>query len=155
MVKKLRIPIIVAFALMAVYSLTFMFKLNFQFDFESFFPKDDPDLAIYKDFIKDFETDDNFLLIGLKNEGGIFEQKFLEDLHDLTVKSRDLPHVLEVESLTKFSYPLFTPFGVTTIPAIHIDDPSKYEQEKEMLLADERLVDFLINSDGATLLLLL
>lgn len=148
MVKKLRIPIIVAFSLMAVYSLTFMSKLNFQFDFESFFPKDDPDLAIFKDFIKDFETDDNFLLVGLKREEGIFDQEFLEDLHDLTIKSKDLPYVLEAESITKFSYPLFTPFGVTTIPAIHIDDPSKYEAEREKLLSDERMVDYLISRDG-------
>ncbi|GLR16609.1 efflux RND transporter permease subunit [Portibacter lacus] len=148
MVKKLRIPIIIAFALMAVYSLTFMFKLNFQFDFESFFPKDDPELAIFKDFIKDFETDDNFLLIGLKREEGIFDQKFLTDLHDLTIKARDLPHVLEAESITKFSYPLITPFGVTAIPAIHIDDPSKYPMEREKLLEDERLLDYLVSRDG-------
>lgn len=133
---------------MGLYSLTFIFKLNFQFDFESFFPKDDPDLAIFKDFIKDFETDDNFLLIGLKKEAGIFDQEFLENLHDLTVKSRDLPHIIEAESITKFSYPLVTPFGVTTIPAIHIDDPSKYPQEKEKLLNDERLIDYLISKDG-------
>ena len=148
MLKRTRIAIIVAFTLMALYSLTFMFKLNFQFDFESFFPKNDPDLALFKDFIKDFETDDNFLLIGLKREDGIFDQKFLEDLHDLTLKSRDLPHILEAESITKFAYPVVTPFGVTTIPAIHIDDPSKYPQEKEKLLKDERLLDYLISENG-------
>lgn len=148
MLEKLRIPIIVAFVLMSAYSLTFIFKLNFQFDFESFFPKDDPELAIFKDFIKDFETDDNFLLIGLKREEGIFDQKFLTDLHDLTIKSRDLPHIIEAESITKFAYPVMTPFGVTTIPAIHIDDPSKYESERERLLQDERLVDYLISKDG-------
>ena len=125
-----------------------MFKLNFQFDFESFFPKDDPDLAVFKEFIKDFETDDNFLLIGVKRQEGIFDQKFLTDLHDLTVKSRDLPHIIEAESITKFVYPLVTPFGVTTIPAIHIDDPSKYPKEQERLLQDERLIDYLLSKDG-------
>lgn len=148
MLRKIRIPIIVGFSLMAIYSLTFMFKLNFQFDFESFFPKDDPDLAIFKDFIKDFETDDNFLLVGLKREEGIFDQKFLEDLHDLTIKAKDLPYIREAESITKIAYPIITPFGVTTIPAIHIDDPSKYQQEKEKLLKDERLLDYLVSEDG-------
>ncbi len=148
MLKKARIGIIVAFSLMALYSLTFMFKLNFQFDFESFFPKDDPDLAIFKEFIKDFETDDNFLLIGLKKESGIFNQEFLTDLHDLTIKSRDLPHILEAESITKFAYPQMTPFGVTTIPAVHIDDPSKYEADRERILQDDRLIDYLVSDDG-------
>ncbi len=149
MYQKLRIPIIVAFSLMALYSLTFIFKLNFQFDFEAFFPKDDPDLAVFKDFIKDFETDDNFLLVGFKREGDIFNQQFLEELHDFTIKSRDLPHILEAESITKFAYPLVTPFGVTTVPAIHIDQSDKYAQEKERLLKDERVVDYLISKDGA------
>ncbi|WP_235298574.1 efflux RND transporter permease subunit [Portibacter marinus] len=148
MLKKVRIPIIVAFALMAIYSLTFIPKLNFQFDFESFFPTDDPDLAIFKEFIKDFETDDNFLLVGFKREEGIFDRQFLEDLHEFTVRSREVPHVLEAESITKFSYPVATPFGVTAIPAIDIDDPSKYPQQKEKLLKDERLIDYLISEDG-------
>lgn len=148
MLKKSRIPIIIAFILMAIYSLTFMFKLNFQFDFESFFPQDDPDLEAFKEFIEDFEADDNFLLIGLKREDGLFEQEFLEKLHDFTLKARDLPYVLESESITKFAYPIVTPFGVTSIPAIHIDQPEKYAREKEMLLKDERLVDYIISRDG-------
>ncbi len=155
MIQKVRIPIIVAFALMAIYSLTFINKLNFQFDFESFFPTDDPDLAIFKDFIKDFETDDNFLLIGLKRQDGIFEQKFLEDVHDLTVKSRDVPFVLEAESITKLVYPLVTPFGITSIAAVDIDDPSKYPQQRERLLQDERLLDYLISRDGKSTIIAL
>ena len=89
--KKVRISVIVAFILMSLYSLTFMFKLNFQFDFESFFPKDDPDLAVFKEFIKDFETDDNFLLIGGKTTGGDIRSEVFDRPSRLNSKIKRSP----------------------------------------------------------------
>ena len=84
---------------------------------EQFFPEGDEDLAFFQDFIKDFETDVNFLLVAVEREGGVFEKKFLEDFHDLTLKARDLKYIEESFSLTKVSYPLKTPFGITSSPS--------------------------------------
>lgn len=138
-------------AILAVISAFFVFQLKFSFDFEQFFPSGDPDLEFFRDFIENFETDDNFLLVGVRREEGVFEQEFLEKFHDFTLQARKLPHVEETQSLTKFSYPLKTPFAVTTIPAIHIKQPEKYERDKERILNDERFVYNLISKDATTL----
>lgn len=152
---KIRIAVIALFLLLAGISGYYVFQLKFSFDFEQFFPKGDPDLEVFRDFIKEFETDDNFMLIALRRAEGAFEQDFLEKVHDLTLKCRDLPYVEESQSLTKFGYPVKTPFGVTTIPAIHIDRPELYEQDRQRLIQDERFVYNLISPDGNTLVIYL
>lgn len=152
---KIRIAIITLFLLLAGASVYYVFQLKFAFDFEQFFPKGDPDLEVFREFTSEFETDDNFMLIALRRDSGAFEQQFLEKVHDLTLKSRELPHVLETQSLTKFGYPVKTPFGITTIPAIHIDEPDRYEQDRLRLINDERFVYNLISPDGNTLVIYL
>lgn len=152
---KIRILSITIFLLLAVLSAVQVFNLKFSFDFEQFFPEGDEDLAYFQEFIKEFESDDNFLLVAIRRSEGVFEQDFLKKFHDLTIKSRNLPHVVECQSLTKFVYPVKTPFAITSIPAIHIDDPSRYAADKQRILGDERFVHNLISEDATTLVIFL
>ncbi len=142
---------IALFSILGLISVYLIFQLKFSFDFEQFFPTNDPDLEFFKEFIEEFETDDNFLFIAVEKKSGVFEQEFLEKFHDLTLATRTLPYVVSTQSLTKISYPVKTPFAITTIPAIHINDPSKYERDKEKILTDERFVYNLISKDGTAL----
>ena len=150
--RRISIP---AFALLSVFSIFYLFQLKFSFDFEQFFPEGDKDLEFFREFIEEFETDDNFLLVAVKREEGVFDQQFLEDFHDFTLKTRDIPFVTESQSLTKFAYPIKTPFAITSIPAIHIDNPDRYESDKAKILQDERLVHNLITEDAKTLVVVL
>ena len=93
--------------------------------------------------------------MAVRRDEGAFDQTFLEQFHDFSLKARQLPNVLESQSLTQIGYPLKTPFGFTTIPAIHIDDPSRYAGERERILRDDRFVNNLISEDGKTLVVLL
>lgn len=155
MTARFRILILLLFAVLSILSIRAAFNIRFSFDFEQFFPVGDPDLEAFKDFVKDFETDDNFLLIAVQREEGVFEQKFLQKFHKLTLACRDLPHVVQVQSLTKIGYPVKTPFGLTSIPAIHIDQPNLYASDRARLLKDERFVRNLISADGKTLVIFL
>lgn len=145
---KSRKPIIIAFILLTLGGAFFATQLKFTFSFEQFFPEGDDDLAFFQEFISDFETDDNFLLIAIENKEGVFDSSFLKRFHEFSIECKGLPHVTSSQSLTQIKYPLKTPFGITTIPAIHINDPSKYEQDKKIIFEDERLYETLINSDG-------
>jgi len=140
---------------LSIISLFFLFQLKFSFSFEQFFPKGDKDLDFFKAFIEEFEADDNFLLVAIRREGGVFEQDFLEKMHDFTLQAGQLPNVLESQSITKLGYPIKTPFAVTTIPIIHRDDPSRYESDKKRLFEDERFVHNFISEDEETLVVFL
>jgi len=148
---KSRKPIIVLFILLTLGGAFFATQLKFTFSFEQFFPEGDDDLAFFQEFISDFETDDNFLLVAIENKEGVFDSSFLEQFHQFSLDCKSLPHVISSQSLTQVKYPLKTPFGVTTIPAIHINDPSKYEQDKRIILEDERFRETFINSDVTSL----
>ncbi|MCB0555092.1 MAG: MMPL family transporter [Phaeodactylibacter sp.] len=155
MIFNLRVLSVTLFGILAIASAFQLTRLKFSFDFEQFFPEGDEDLEVFREFISEFEADDNFMLVAVHREEGVFEQHFLEQFHGLTLKSRELPHVVESQSLTKFSYPVRTPFAITSIPAIHIDQPARYEQDKKRILGDERFVYNLISEDGTTLVLFL
>lgn len=137
--------IIAAFILFIPICLYQVYHLKFSFDFEQFFPEGDPDLEFFQEFIKEFETDDNFLLIAIENNPTVFEQDFLEKFHEFTLKVRDLPHVTRVQSLTTMDYPIKTPFGINSVPIIHIDQPSKYQGDKSRILEDKRFVNNFID----------
>lgn len=147
--------ILIVFAILAATSVFYTFRLQFSFDFEQFFPEGDEDLEFFREFIAEFEADDNFLLVAVRREAGAFDSTFLNKFHDLTLQSRRLPHVTEAQSLTKFSYPVKTPFAVTTIPAIHLNNPDRYPSDRKRIMADERFVHNFISDDARTLVLFL
>jgi len=136
--RKYIIAVFILFVPICLYQ---VYHLKFSFDFEQFFPEGDPDLEFFQDFIKEFETDDNFLLIAVENNPSVFEQDFLEKFHEFTLKVRDIPHVTRVQSLTTMDYPVKTPFGINSVPIIHIDQPAKYVSDKARILEDKRFVN--------------
>ncbi len=144
-----------AYALLAIVSFALLFRLKFTFDFEQFFPIGDPDYEFFKEYIKDFESDDNFLLIAVERKEGVFDSVFLQKFHDFSLKAGQLPHVLSSNSLTKIQYPLKTPFGITAIPVIHTDDPAFYATDRTRVLQDRRFVNNLISADATAMTVVL
>ncbi len=139
------------FIILSLLSCLLLPSLKFSFNFEQFFPKGDEDLEFFQDFIKEFETDDNFLLIALDNEPTVFELPFLTRVDSFTKTAyKKIPYVKLVQSITNFSYPVMTPFGPTTIPALHLDDPSRMEEDSLRLMQDERVLYNMINAKATS-----
>ncbi len=136
-------------------SLWLLTRLKFSFDFEQFFPQGDPDWEFFKAYIRDFESDDNFLLVAIERPEGVFKQDFLQRVHDFTLRAKELPFVTSTLSLTTLQYPLRTPFGVTTVPAVHIDDTTYYAADRARILQDKRFVHNLISEDATALTVVL
>jgi uncharacterized protein len=154
MYLKYRAYVIGVFIVLSIMSGYYSTQLKFSFSFEQFFPKGDPDLEYYKNFTKDFEADDNFLLIAVENQPTVFDSSFLADFHDLSLRLRNIPLITKVQSLTMIESPVRTPFGYSAIPLIHMDNPSLYQNDKEAILKDERFVYNLIDSAGTSLVIL-
>lgn len=153
MITKYRNWIIGVFAALALGSVISLFFLKFSFDFEDFFPQGDPDLQFFERFKEKFEADDNFLLIAVENEEGVFEQEFLEKFDSLGKLIKPLEEIVDVQSITTIKYPIISPLFTTQVDAVHIDDPSRYEEDKKRLLEDERFVGNLISEDATAVVL--
>jgi len=146
---------LIIFLLISAASAYYVTQLKFAFDFEQFFPQGDPELEFFRDFVDEFEADDNFLIAAIRRDEGVFEQVFLEEFHDLTIKARGLESVIQSQSLTTFTYPLKTPFAITTLPVIDMKKPERYAKNKKRIMEDERFVYNLISPDAKTMCILL
>ncbi|MGB1120369.1 MAG: efflux RND transporter permease subunit [Saprospiraceae bacterium] len=153
MITKYRNLIIGVFAALALGSAVSLFFLKFSFNFEDFFPQGDPDLQFFERFKEKFEADDNFLLIAVENKEGVFEQDFLEKFDSLGKLIKPLKVIKDVQSITTIKYPIISPLFTTQVDAVHIDDPSRYEEDKKRLLEDERFVGNLISEDATSVVL--
>ncbi|MFK7796676.1 MAG: RND family transporter [Aureispira sp.] len=156
-------------------------RLQFEFDFEQFFPQGDEDLEFFLEFKEQFEPDDIYLLVALPKEDGVFDQPYLQRVLDFSLAARRMSieagpkaastkvldsltgdsitvvnPVISAQSLLQVEYPVKNPFtGFTAIPALHLEDTSRYARDKQRILNDERLVNNLISEDAKTLVVVL
>lgn len=154
MIPRYRKHILVYFALLSIASIFFVTKLKFSFGFEQFFPQGDEDLAFFKEFIDEFETDDNFLLISFERQEGVFDSDFLGQVHHLSLELRKITNVKDVQSLTTMRYPIKTPFGYSSIPILHINNKEKLKKDSIRVMEDPRFVNNLINESGTAITIL-
>ncbi len=122
--------------------------MKFAFEFEQFFPQGDEDLEFFQEFTKDFESDDNFMIIAIENHPTVFDTAFVQKIQEITKEARRLPHVTSVQSLASIKFPVKTPFGINNIPALHTNDQEALQRDKEKILNDERFVYNLIDEKG-------
>lgn len=123
-------------------------KLKFSFDLERFFPDGDEDLSFYMDFRNQFSPDNDFILIGIKNNEGVFEQDFLNDLSSFTDSLEQLQYVSQVVSPTNVKNLIIGPMGAMSIPYVHPNDSAKFFNDSIRVFQDEKLVDVLFSKNG-------
>ena len=150
--KKL---ILFLFAALTVLSVVLLGNLKFSFDFSQFFPEGDDDLIFYQEFMEEFGSDDNFLLVAIENDSTVFEQEFLSRFHQFSKEAESLPGVLHAASLTTLSYPLKTTFGYTKLPIIHLNEPDKYAQDWENIRKSALYLNTMIDEHGSSMVVIL
>ena len=143
------------FIILGIASVFLLFNLKFSFDFSQFFPEGDDDLVFYQEFIADFGTDDNFLLIAVENEGGVFDAAFLQEFHSLSTDAKAFPHVTENQSLTTLFYPIKSPLGYTRLPIVDRQDSTKFERNWKKIQDDGLFIGSLIDERAQSLVLAL
>ncbi len=147
--------VVAIFLLFAVSASFLVGNLKFSFDFSQFFPEGDEDLVFYQEFMEDFGTDDNFLLIAIENDSTVFKREFLEAFHEFSTEAKNLPYVTSNQSITTLSYPLKSPLGYTKLPIIHRDDPSRYSKDWKKIKEDNLFINLFIDNKGSSLVVTL
>ncbi|WP_291865176.1 MMPL family transporter [Maribacter sp.] len=143
--------IVFLFIVLAAISTVLLGFLKFTFDFDQFFPIGDPDLIFYEEFIKEFGTDDNFLLIAIENKETVFEKDFLERFHQFSLDAEKFTYTKNSSSLTTLFYPLKTSFGYTKIPVVNIQDSTRYLKDWKKIKQDSLFTNTFIDTKGTSL----
>jgi predicted RND superfamily exporter protein len=149
---KLRKFFIGFFVILFLFSALGLPNLKFNFSFEQFFPNEDEDLEFFMDFVEDFETDDNFLLLAFERQPNVFDASFLKRVDSVARAIRPMPHVQQVQSLTQLKFPRKTPFGPVPVPVLDWSDSTQLAQAAERLPKDPRFSGRLISEAGTDII---
>ena len=83
--------------------------LEFNYDFEQFFPADHPETTFYREFRETFGSDNDFLIVGF--EGDSLTADFLAEVDGEVDALRALPGVETVQSPTRLKLPVRDPLS--------------------------------------------
>ncbi|MCP4520222.1 MAG: MMPL family transporter [Cytophagales bacterium] len=154
MYKKISRIVLVVLVLISLIHVYFISTLSFNYDFDSFFPKGDQDVVYYKEFREKFENDNDYLLIGIKNEEGIFQEEFLNKIHDLSQNLDTVTDVQQVLSLTTLNNQIVSRAGLFTVPFIHLDK-KEFDKDSSLIYQYEELIGTFVSADAKSTVILL
>jgi uncharacterized protein len=129
--------------------------ITFNYDFESFFPVDDPELDFYREFVAHFENDNDFLLLALRREPSLFDSTFLAKVHQVSLLLENHPLVTSVVSPTTITFPVISSMGYFEVPVLRHASPAGYAADSSRIYRDEALVGSLFAADGRSVALLI
>lgn len=123
-------------------------KVQFDYDFERFFPTNDPETLFFRQFTQEFGNDNDYFLIGLKEESGIFQKNFLQKVRQLTNELETHPDVLTVHSPTNLREPIRDRYSSNIIerPWIRVDKEALYAIDSSRIYQSD-LVGYLFSDD--------
>ena len=122
-------------------------KLEFDYDFENFFPQNDTDLDYFLEYRKTFENDNDYVLISIGNKQGIFDTTFLQKANEFTKALEQLEHVESVLSPTTLKTPIFNSFGFIEVPLLHINNLTKLKQDSIRISSSKEYTKTFFSSD--------
>jgi predicted RND superfamily exporter protein len=146
--KSVAIAILVTVFILTLGALWKVQDLRFDYEFEDYFPKSDQEYAYYNSFRDTFGSDNDFVLISLINNKGVFNTEFLTKVDSLSNVLKGVDYVESVVSITKMGYPVKTPFGYSEIKWLHWQDESRLSSDSLKIFQSKELVGNLIATDS-------
>lgn len=128
--------------------------VSFNYDFENFFQQDDPDLDFYKEYRTTFQNDNDYLLLALKNEHGIFDSAFLAEALAFSQELHQMEGVDKVISILEQKEPVIGPFGINYRPLLDWSSGETLSKSAENIKKDRQWKGNLFDEQSNTLLLL-
>ena len=149
---KLTLAIIFLITVACVYSAS---QLRLDYNFQNFFPIGDPNLEYYEQYREWFENDNDYLLVGLRRQEGVFDEQFLAKVDSLTRYASSLDEVVEVSSPTNIRRTVVGPMGPIAVPYLHWNDPSRYAQDSIQIFESPTLVGSFFSADGQSVAIII
>lgn len=138
-----------------VVSIVLALQLGFDYNFENFFPQDDPETEFFQSYRSLFESDNDYIIIALENHDGVFDPDFLNRADELVDRLQALPNVDTVVSPTRFETSLRDPFLGTVFkkPLLRRNDPEALKRDSAQIWQRNELIGTFFSSDGKSIAL--
>ena len=136
------------FTAVCIWNLQF---LSLDYNFENFFPENDEETVFFKEHRERFASDNDFLLVAVKNNDGVFRKDFLLELKNLLEDLDTVTHVDTVLSLTRMNKLFVNDFGKWKVPYINYDNLDSLQNDSIWISKTPDVYGSLISKDYKTL----
>lgn len=132
-------------------------QLKFDYDFEKFFPGEGHELAFFNEFRKTFETDNDFVLLALENEEGVFQEDFLIISRQFVSELEQMIHLRTIYSPINAEYPKVIPGSIVFkhSPYLNIDQPELYSKDSLFFADSKELMAGMLSIESNSICILL
>ncbi len=150
MTYKKAVAIIAGVVLLTLGSIALISTLKFDYDFEAFFPQDDPETDFYLEFRDAFETDNDFFIVVVENKEGIFKEDFLVKVDSLNRALKKVDHVVEAIGPTDLTEFVRDPLlgSVFTRPVLRFNEPENYQIDSTSIYSNKSFVGVFVSEDA-------
>ncbi|MEX1190248.1 MAG: MMPL family transporter [Bacteroidia bacterium] len=125
--------------------------LEFDYNFEHFFPVESDDADFFYDFRERFGSDNEFIIIAVERPQGIFNKDFLEKVEFFCDSAKHFKGVRSVTSLTSVKSPIINSFGVIEVPLVNLSSEESVSRDSSLIINDRTLVGNLVSPDAKSL----
>tara|TARA_B100000508_G_C11465450_1_gene281710 strand:+ start:2172 stop:4427 length:2256 start_codon:yes stop_codon:yes gene_type:complete len=154
--QKLKYPVLAGITVITLVMLWQLISLGFNYDFEAFFPRNNDDTEFFREYRTQFESDNDYVLIGLVNERGVFQKDFLTKVDSLTKLLNTLNNVemvvgpTNVKEFRRYSmYP-----ALVEKPYINLNESSTYARDSAKIFRTQELVNTLFSDKSSAVAIL-
>jgi predicted RND superfamily exporter protein len=147
--------IILTSFIVMVLSISGILELEFNSDFNRYFPHDDPEYRYFEKYLQKFQGEEEYVLVGLEFEDGLLNSANLNSIDQLTTTLKSLEAVTDVQSLSNAKYLIKSPMGMIPLPFTHKDRVELRNSDSIRIMKSPLLMNVLIDSSFHRTVLLL
>ena len=142
-------PVLFIISCFTLINIWWMSGLKFDFEIDQLFPLNDPDLDFYQTEVVPFYSADGYMVIGIVNQAGIFNSKFITDLDRLTRRLDSLAFVFEASSLTTLTWFRMDPlYRISERPFISVFDETKIKKDSALIRSYVDVWEKFVSAEG-------
>ncbi len=151
-----RIGLLVVLAI-SVFLIFQVRKVGFDYDFEKFYPADDPETVFFEEHRNRFESDNDFIFIALRRDKGVFDQDFLRRARDFVDSLALDEDVRDVQCITHLREAIKTSFSPVVMwrPYLDPEKPENFESDSMRIFKRPELLNTFISEKGDAIMVLL
>ncbi len=126
-------------------------NIEFDYNFEHFFPVESDDAAYYYQYRDQFESDNAFFLIGVEHSTSVFDSTFLNEIEHLRSDLKSLNYVISASAITNIKTPIINSFGIVEIPLVDLKHPENLQADSSRIFSTPTYQGNLISANGKNL----
>ena len=127
------------------------FNVQFDSDFERFFPIDSDDADFYYAYRQKFGSDNEFLMVGIFDSAGVYSSTILEKVDSLSQRIEKLDNVKRVLSITNAELPVIGSFGAASLPVLRYTNDTLIRLDTELMNQHQMFEGSLVDKQGKAL----